>query len=46
MRKSFDALERFFPIWITTNQSINNFLPLQDGLFDLVVIDEAGQCDI
>ena len=46
MRKSFDELERFFPIWITTNQSINNSLPLQEGLFDLVVIDEAGQCDI
>lgn len=46
MRKSFDALERFFPIWITTNQSINNSLPLQENLFDLVVIDEAGQCDI
>lgn len=46
MRKSFDALERFFPIWITTNQSINNSLPLQEDLFDLVVIDEAGQCDI
>jgi len=46
MRKSFDALERFFPVWITTNQSINNSLPLQEALFDLVVIDEAGQCDI
>jgi very-short-patch-repair endonuclease len=46
IRKSFDALERFFPIWITTNQSINNSLPLQEDLFDLVVIDEAGQCDI
>lgn len=46
MRKSFDELERFFPVWITTNQSVNNSLPLQEGLFDLVVIDEAGQCDI
>ncbi|MCC2666637.1 MAG: Superfamily and helicase and helicase subunit-like protein, partial [Gammaproteobacteria bacterium] len=46
MRKSFDPLARFFPIWISTNQSANNFLPLQEGLFDLVVIDEAGQCDI
>lgn len=46
MRKSFDELARFFPVWITTNQSANNSLPLQEGLFDLVVIDEAGQCDI
>lgn len=46
LKKSFDELERFFPVWITTNQSVNNSLPLQEGLFDLVVIDEAGQCDI
>lgn len=46
IRKSFDELVRFFPAWITTNQSVNNSLPLQEGLFDLVVIDEAGQCDI
>ncbi len=46
VRKSFDELARFFPVWITTNQSANNSLPLQEGLFDLVVIDESGQCDI
>lgn len=46
LRKSFDDLKRFFPVWITTNQSANNSFPLQAGLFDLVVIDEAGQCDI
>lgn len=46
LRKSLDDLKRFFPVWITTNQSVNNSFPLQAGLFDLVVIDEAGQCDI
>ncbi len=46
LRKSLDELKRFFPVWITTNQSVNNAMPLQAGLFDLVVIDEAGQCDI
>jgi len=46
LRKSFDDLKRFFPVWITTNQSVNNSFPLQAELFDLVVIDEAGQCDI
>ncbi len=46
LRKSLDDLKRFFPAWITTNQSINNSIPLQDGVFNLVVIDEAGQCDI
>ena len=46
LRKSFDDLKHFFPVWITTNQSANNSFPLQAELFDLVVIDEAGQCDI
>lgn len=46
LRKSLDDLKRFFPAWITTNQSVNNSIPLQTELFDLVVIDEAGQCDI
>lgn len=46
LRKSLDQVKRFFPIWITTNQSINNTVPLQPAIFDLVIIDEAGQCDI
>ena len=39
-----DAL-KLFPIWSTTNLSTQD-LPLQAGLFDCVVIDEASQCDI
>lgn len=35
-----------FPIWGITNLSVKNVLPLQPGLFDLVIIDEGGQCDI
>lgn len=46
LRKSLEDLKRLFPAWITTNQSVNNSIPLQTELFDLVVIDEAGQCDI
>ena len=41
-----NAVKHFFPIWFTTNQSINTIIPLKAGLFDLVVIDEAGLCDI
>lgn len=44
--KSLNAVKRFFPIWITTNQSTSAIMPPEAGLFDLVVIDEAGQCDI
>lgn len=46
LEKSLCALKRFFPIWITTNQSTSAIMPPQEALFDLVVIDEAGQCDI
>lgn len=35
-----------FPVWGVTNLSARGNLPLQPGLFDLVVIDEASQCDI
>ncbi len=46
LARSINALKRFFPIWITTNQSASAIMPPQAALFDLVVIDEAGQCDI
>lgn len=46
LEKSLSLLKRFFPIWITTNQSVSAVIPPQAALFDLVVIDEAGQCDI
>ena len=34
------------PVWGVTNLSARTNLPLQQGLFDLVVVDEASQCDI
>ena len=33
------------PVWSVTNLSTRTNLPLKAGLFDLVVIDEASQCD-
>ena len=33
------------PVWFVTNLSVRGTLPLVDGLFDLVIIDEASQCD-
>lgn len=35
-----------FPVWGLTNLSARTNLPLDAGLFDLVIIDEASQCDI
>ncbi len=34
------------PVWSITNLSARGTLPLVDGLFDLVVVDEASQCDV
>lgn len=41
-----ERLSACFPIWITTALSVRNALPLRSALFDLVVIDEASQCDL
>ncbi len=35
-----------FPVWGVTNLSARANFPLRAGLFDLVVIDEASQCDV
>ncbi len=34
------------PVWGVTNLSAGTNFPLERGLFDLVVIDEASQCDV
>lgn len=46
LEKAFRRLARHLPVWITPSLSARNALPLRPGLFDLVVIDEASQCDI
>lgn len=35
----------FLPIWITVSLSAQ-YIPLKSNLFDLLVVDEASQCDI
>lgn len=39
-------LMRHYPLWAVSNLSAGRALPLRSGLFDLVVVDEASQCDI
>ena len=34
------------PIWMTSTLSAPARMPLLSGLFDFVIVDEAGQCDI
>lgn len=45
-REARELLLRHFPLWAVTNLSVAGRLPLLPALFDLVVIDEASQCDI
>lgn len=35
-----------FPIWMTTIAEVGELLPLEPGLFDLAIVDEATQCDM
>ena len=37
---------RAFPAWACTNRSLGQVLPAKPGLFDLVILDEASQCDL
>lgn len=39
-------LTLFLPCWSVTSLSAKGRIPLVPGFFDLVVIDEASQCDI
>ncbi len=42
----FKAISDVLPVWCVTNLSARGSLPLENSLFDLLIIDEASQCDI
>lgn len=42
----FSVLLSAFPVWLCKLADLANVLPLRPGLFDLVILDEATQCDI
>ena len=44
--REFPAASETLPLWCVTNLSARWSLPLEPGLFDLIIIDEASQCDI
>lgn len=46
MRKTFPLFLEHYPLAATTNLSIGRSVPLEPALYDLLVIDEASQCDI
>ena len=43
---NFDVVLKAFPIWLLNIDDLNRVLPFMPELFDLVIIDEATQCDI
>src|SRR5207302_1550013 len=42
----FPKVTKLLPCWAVTSLSARGRLPFEPGFFDLVVIDEASQCDI
>lgn len=42
----FSVVLNALPIWICRSIDLANIAPLKEGLFDLLIIDEASQCDI
>ena len=50
LNRTFKQLQQkmagLFPCWAVTSLSAKGRVPFQPGIFDLVVIDEASQCDI
>ncbi|MBE7508247.1 MAG: AAA family ATPase [Planctomycetia bacterium] len=45
-RRAMPELMKHFPLWAVSNLSVAKAVPLAPAVFDLVVIDEASQCDI
>jgi hypothetical protein len=41
-----NKLSHVFPCWSVTSLSAKNKIPFEAGFYDLLVIDEASQCDI
>lgn len=42
----FNSLLNVFPLWCAKLRDLNNVLPMRNGMFDLVIIDEASQVNI
>ena len=42
----FSSIYKAFPVWLTKMSEIKDVLPFKKEMFDLLIIDEATQCDI
>ena len=43
---NFQKVFKAFPIWMTNLAEVKDVLPFEKEMFDVVIIDEATQCDI
>jgi very-short-patch-repair endonuclease len=41
-----ELIFRHFPLWAVSNLGVSSKIPLIPGFFDILIIDEASQCDI
>lgn len=44
--ENFEAMSGIIPIWMMSLDDASRILPLQQNIFDYVIIDEASQCNI
>ncbi|WP_080059756.1 AAA domain-containing protein [Spirosoma aerolatum] len=44
MESFADEVFKLVPCWLASPESVSAMFPLQEGLFDLVIFDEASQC--
>lgn len=45
-RELLPKVSHLIPCWAVTSLSVNGKVPFEPGMFDLLIIDEASQCDI
>ncbi|WP_235846845.1 AAA domain-containing protein [Neobacillus soli] len=41
-----NGLVDIMPVWLASPEIVSSIFPLQEGLFDLVIFDEASQCTV
>ncbi|WP_409300305.1 AAA domain-containing protein [Peribacillus sp. SCS-155] len=41
-----DSLVDIMPVWLASPEIVSSIFPLKEGLFDLVIFDEASQCTV
>ncbi|MFC5049007.1 DEAD/DEAH box helicase [Rubritalea spongiae] len=42
----YSVLLKALPVWLTSTEDMHRVLPLKKEMFDVLVIDEASQCDL